>query len=451
MEMDYGIISCIPITVLMAGMLLTKRITEMMVAASLLGAILIHKGNFFSGYIEMIYGTLGNSSYHFVLFILMGFGGMIKLFQESGALLGFRRSLSKYIKGQRAPLIAAWFMAFVMFVDDYLCALAVSFSMREITDENRIPREHLAFQTNVMSACVCILVPFSSWVAFTTGLLGEQGASFADYLKGIPFMFYPLLMALLSMLLTLGMVPKVGSLKKSYERVQQGGPLLPNEKGSSSIVNLEMENEVKESSALNIVLPLVVMIGVVLIYDNDLVHGIFACIAVQAVMYVGGKLMSLSQFVDAFYEGAKSMCSMAILVCFAFTLSTANETMGFFDFLIGGISRNMPPELIPALIFVAVGLAVFATAGYWIIQIIAIPVFVPLAVTVGLPIPMAIGAVMSGVAFGGNFCFYSDIIFMTSAGTGISNMRQVKVAAPYVLTVTALTLAGYVALGYMIM
>ena len=43
------------------------------VVASLLGAILIHKGDFFSGYIDMIYGTLSNSSYHFVLFILMGF------------------------------------------------------------------------------------------------------------------------------------------------------------------------------------------------------------------------------------------------------------------------------------------------------------------------------------------------------------------------------------------
>ena len=43
MEMDYGIISCIPITVLMVGVLLTKRITEMMVVASLLGAILIHR------------------------------------------------------------------------------------------------------------------------------------------------------------------------------------------------------------------------------------------------------------------------------------------------------------------------------------------------------------------------------------------------------------------------
>ena len=451
MEMDYGIISCIPITVLMVGVLLTKRITEMMVIASLLGAILIHKGDFFSGYIDMLYGTLNNSSYHFVLFILMGFGGMIKLFQESGALLGFRKTLSKYVKGEKAPLIVAWFMGFVMFVDDYLCSLAVSFSMREITDENKIPREHLAFQVNVMSACVCILIPFSSWVAFTTGLLNEQGAGFTDYIKGMPFMFYPIIMAILCLLLALGVIPKVGAMKESYERLAGGGPILPPDKGNTSIVNLEMENEVKESSALNIVIPLTIMVATVLIYDNDLVHGIFACIAAQLVLYVGGKVMDLTKFVDSFYEGAKSMCSMAILVCFSFTLSAANETMGFFDFLIGGISSNMPPELVPALIFVAVGLAVFATAGYWVIQIITIPVFIPLAMAVGLPVPIAVGAVMSGVCFGGNFCFYSDIVFMTSAGTGISNVRQIKVAAPYVLTITAITLVAYIILGYIVM
>lgn len=451
MEMDYGIISCIPITVLMVGVLLTKRITEMMVAASLLGAILIHKGDFFSGYIDMIYGTLSNSSYHFVLFILMGFGGMIKLFQESGALLGFRHTLSKHVKGKKTPLLVAFLMGCIMFVDDYLNALAVSFSMREITDENKIPREHLAFQVNVLSSCLCILIPFSSWVAFTTGLLSDQGFGLNEYLKGMPFMFYPIIMAVLCILLAIGIVPKVGAMKNSYERISSGGPLLPSEKGSASIVNLEMENEVKESSALNIIIPVVVMIAVVLIYDNDLVHGIFACIAVQAIMYVFGKIMTLTQFVDSFYEGAKSMCSMAILVCFSFTLSAANETLGFFDFLIGGISRNMPAELVPALTFVTVGLAVFATAGYWVIQIITIPVFIPLAVAVGLPVPIAVGAVMSGVAFGGNFCFYSDTVFMTSAGTGISNVRQIKVSAPYVLAVTAISLIGYLILGYVVM
>lgn len=42
-------------------------------------------------------------------------------------------------------------MSAVMFVDEYLNAPAVTFSMREITDRNRIPREHLAVQANVMA------------------------------------------------------------------------------------------------------------------------------------------------------------------------------------------------------------------------------------------------------------------------------------------------------------
>jgi hypothetical protein len=40
---------------------------------------------------------------------------------------------------------------------------------------------------------------------------------------------------------------------------------------------------------------------------------------------------------------------------------------------------------------------------------------------------------------------------MTAAGTGISNVRQIKVSAPYILTVTAITLVMYIALGYIVM
>ncbi len=41
--MEYGIISCIPITVLIVGVLITKRMPEMIFASSLIGAILVHK------------------------------------------------------------------------------------------------------------------------------------------------------------------------------------------------------------------------------------------------------------------------------------------------------------------------------------------------------------------------------------------------------------------------
>lgn len=40
----------------------------------------------------------------------------------------------------------AWAMALLLFVDEYLNALTVSFSVRDLADRHRIPREHLAFQ-----------------------------------------------------------------------------------------------------------------------------------------------------------------------------------------------------------------------------------------------------------------------------------------------------------------
>lgn len=47
--------------------------------------------HFLAGAIDALYGALSNSSYQFVLCITIGFGGMITLFQESGALMGLPR------------------------------------------------------------------------------------------------------------------------------------------------------------------------------------------------------------------------------------------------------------------------------------------------------------------------------------------------------------------------
>lgn len=52
--------------------------------------VLLHRQHFLTGAIDALYGALSNSSYQFVLCITIGFGGMITLFQESGALMGFR-------------------------------------------------------------------------------------------------------------------------------------------------------------------------------------------------------------------------------------------------------------------------------------------------------------------------------------------------------------------------
>lgn len=44
--MEYGLISCIPILVLITGALITKKIGESMIVASVVGVVLVYKGNF---------------------------------------------------------------------------------------------------------------------------------------------------------------------------------------------------------------------------------------------------------------------------------------------------------------------------------------------------------------------------------------------------------------------
>lgn len=445
--MDYGLIACVPMIVLIVGALLTKRIAEMMVLSSFIAAILVYKADFFTGYIDLMYGVLSTYSYQFVLIVLMGFGAMIKLLQNSGAIAGFGNLMSKGVNGQKKPLAIAWLTSFLIFVDNYLSTLTLTFSMRDITDRNRIPREHLAFQISTMACCLCALIPFSSWTAYTVGLISQHGLSFADYVKAIPYMFYPMIIVLTCILLVAGVLPKLGPLKKAYERVEGGGPMVVTEDAGTSIVNIEMPEEEKATSPLNMVVPIAVFIMVSLYFDNDLACGIFAAIAVQALLYLSQKIMTLTEFMNCFFDGAKSMTNLAMVILFAFMLSSANETLGFLEFFISGISSMVSPKFLPVLIFIIVGFAVFATAGYWSIQVIAIPIFIPLAISMGVNPSLAIAAVMSGIVFGCNICFYVDTVFMTSAGTGVSNMQQIKVAAPYALTAAALTAIGYLVLG----
>lgn len=450
--MEYGIISCIPIAVLIVGALITKKMPEMIILSSLIGAILVYKQNFFPNYLQMIYSSISNESFQFLLMILLGFGGMIKLFEKSGALMGFSDIIGKFANTRKKSMLLTWIMGVIMFVDDYLNVLAVSFSMKETTDRNRIPREHLAYGVNSMGACVCVLIPFTSWAAFAVGCIGEQGLGFGDYLKAIPFMFFPWIAVLVCLLVGLGVIPKVGLLKKAYKRVDEGGPLLVEEKVGASIVNMGDGNneDVKSSSPLNFFIPIIALIAGMFICDNDVVSGIIIALAVQLVLYLVQKIMTLTEFMDNLFEGITSMAPLAVVICFAYVLNIANTEMGFAEFLIGGMQKMIPESMyamVPAFVFIIVGLVAFAAASFWVLILITIPIFIPLSTSLGIDPSLIIAAVMSGVAFGSKFCFYSDAVFMTSAGTGISNMTQIKVVAPYVLGSAALAAICFAVAG----
>ena len=47
-----------------------------------------------------------------------------------------------------------------------------------------------------------------------------------EYMGAIPFMFYPICAIVIALLLAYGFIPKIGELKRAYERVEAGGSVL---------------------------------------------------------------------------------------------------------------------------------------------------------------------------------------------------------------------------------
>jgi Na+/H+ antiporter NhaC len=421
---------------------------EMLLLSTLVGAIIVYKAGFFSGYIELLYGTLAGSMYQFLFLILILCGPMIALCEKSGSMLGFSNIMTKLAKTQKRSMFFAWILGVIVFIDDYLNALAVASAMRSITDRLKVPREHLAYTVNSTGSCVCVIVPFTSWAAFAIGCMTEYDLGFGDYVAAIPFMFYPWAAVIISLLTGIGVLPKVGNLKKAYARVAASGDTLPppDKSGAIPIVSMESAKDVKPVNPLNFAVPMIGLVAVMIAFGNDMIHGLIAALVIQALLYIAQRIMTLTQYLNTFLEGVTSMANLIFTILIAFTLAGINEKLGFSEYVIGVFTKFISPSLLPALTFLICAAVAFTSASFWALIVIGTPVFVPLALGVGIPPGILIAGIMSGAALGSQCCFYSDAVFMTAAGTGVNNVPQVHTAAPYVLLgVVAATVAFLIA------
>lgn len=381
--MNQGLISCLPLLTLIAGVLLTKRMTESLLVSS---------------------------------------------------LMGFRKSMERVCATPSKTLFFTWLLGAIIFIDDYLNALAVSVSMKGISDRQKIPREHLAYTVNCMGACVCVMIPVSSWSAFSIGCLGEYHLTAADYYRAIPLMFYPICAILICLLLGTGKFPKLGKIRSAYQRVEKGGDMLEAAKSAGNLISMDLEQKgpLCERPVRYFLIPMAVLFAGTIFSGNDIMIGLLLALAVMLVMYRAGNIFTVEESVKLFLKGVESMAGLLFNIAMAFMIQAACEKMGFADYVIGNFIRMMAPQWIPVTAFLIVGGMAFLAASFWTLIVITFPVFIPMAVQVGINPSLVIAAVMSGVALGSQACVYSDAVFMVAAGTGVTNDVQFRTVLPYV-------------------
>ena len=72
----------------------------------------------------------------------------------------------------------------------------------------------------------------------------------------------------------------------------------------------------------------------------------------------------------------------------------------------------------------------------------AIPIILPLADSVGVSMPLAIGALVSASTFGSHACFYSDSTVLTAQASGCEVMDHALTQLPYALIAAGISCVG---------
>lgn len=449
----YGILSLIPAAVVIVTALLSRRTLEPLLLGSVVGYIILAGTGFFSAWLDAVYTVMMNGTTVWVILVCGLFGSLVALIEKSGGALGFSEIASKYLKSRKASLIGTWILGIIVFIDDYLNALAVGTAMRKITDKYGVPRELLAYVINSTGATVCVIIPFSTWSAFMAGQMeaagaAETGLGTAAYIDTIPFILYGWIAVLVVPLIILKVIPVWGPMKKAEQRVLETGQTFP-ESTASLVLDAE-SNEVafsKKPKAMNFIIPMLVL-GITVVITSDMLIGVIFGIASCVVLYAPQRLLKAAEFGDTAVSGFKDMVLVLAIVCAAFFLQQANDALGLTPYVIEKVEPILSPQMMPAISFLIIGLLSFATGSFWGVAAISFPIIVPLAASMGVDVLIASGAVISGTAFGSHSCFYSDAVTLTCSSSQITNADYARTVLPILVLPLALGFIAFLVVGF---
>ena len=448
MATETSLLVLLPALVTVITAILSRRPIESLLAGVFVGLLMLEPSAALSNFSSILLEVMMDETIAWVIIVCGLMGSLITLLMRVGAASAFSRALSSKAQNSTSALLYTWLLGLVVFIDDYLNALAVGSSMRKVTDKFKVSREMLAYVVDSTAAPICVLVPVSTWAVFYAGLFmdagyAESGQGMALYVSAIPYMVYPIAAMLLVPLVAAGIVPALGMMKSAQQRAAEGTAPLPIDEGEEESL-VDTEDRVR---IYHFVLPIVALLGFSIWYKLDVQIGVIMSVAITIILFGAQRLMAWTQMFDAVIDGIKIMLPALTMVVMAFVFKEVNDQLGLATYVIENVAPLMTPLMFPALTFLAMALISFATGSSWGVFAIAIPIILPLAETVGVSIPLAIGALVSASAFGSHACFYSDATVLAAQGSGCDVMDHALTQIPYALIAAAISCVGLTVLA----
>lgn len=450
---DYGAWSMMPPLFIFFFILLTKGVIEGFLWASVLAVFIKFKWELLTVWCEKVKEQITNPDNAYLIIVFLLLGVLITALKMSGAATYFARKVATKARSSKAALLLTWAMSWLLSVDDYLCAFVTGAALSPVTDQYRIPREATAYVIRSSAVHTSSIIPIGSWVVFGATLLetngfAESGGGVAAYMKCMPFLFYCFVSLLFGFLFCIGKMPKIGLMKKAYERVEAGGSTIPPRDGGSED---EAEEIVEPGEGINLVsfiVPIVSMIGLCIYFDFDMQIGLTAAIFITGVLFAVQKVFTPDRLFSILVEGFNSMMEMTFLLVVGFTMSNMVSELGFTEFVVGAVGGILNPSLLPVLIFVLFSATEFLVTFNWTLYIMVAPAIIALAEATGANPYICLAAMFCAGLFGSNCSFASDAGLCNAAATGVDLYNHNISMMPYSIAAFVISAVLYLAAGF---
>lgn len=449
--MDYGILTLVPVLVIIVMAVITRKSFESLLVGSLVACIIMFGRNFMPQWVEMFLSAMSSRDNQWTILVCGLFGSLIALLRESKGTNGFVRLGERLCKSESTTLIGTFILGVVIFVDDYLNMLTVGTCMRKICDKRKVPREALAYVLDSTGTPVCILLPFSTWAVFYISLFNKEDAvvslgyssGIELYMAIVPYIFYAIATVAIVLLFSVGVMPKIGKMKAAYKRTRETGMTYSPQ---SRKYNHDVETGVNDGNLVDFLLPMAVLI-IMAIVGGDMLLAVVVTLIVCLFQYVPRKIMTFNEWSSLLITGFCEMLPTLAILAGAFTVANCCAEMGLSQYIITTVKPYLNSQSFAVIIFIVVAVLTFATSSTWGVSTIVVPLIIPLAAAVNADIVLTMAAILSGSTFGSHACFYSDATVLASTASQIENLDHAVTQIPYALIAASITAAGYLICG----
>lgn len=462
MNTELGWLSVLPSLLAIVFAILTRRVVWALLGGVLLAHILLFMPSVGTGVISGVTSlgeVLIDPSNQLIWGFTLAIGALFGVLERGGTFKHFVAALQQkqLVPNKRRARMFTWILGVLVFIESNVSIMTSGTTSRPVYDQLGISRQKLAYLVDSTCAPICILIPLNAWGAFNIGLIGNQGISepIGTFVASIGLNFYAII-ALFLALFVAWTGWAFGPMKGFEKNAQLHLKNKPAAAQTSQVVN--------KGALYTVIISLVTMVLMVpvmlwftgegRIVAGDGMFSVFTAIVVALAIAIIGTVLSLGAsaqlIVSSVLRGAWKILPLAIILWVAIALGDATRTLGSGEYLAGILNASLPNWLLPALIFLLSALTAFAIGSSWGTFAIMLPLAIPLAVGLDLPVALFVGAALAGGIFGDHSSPISDTTIIASLASGSEHIDHVRTQLPYALLAAALATGCYIVAGILV-